>query len=48
MPKTAVKMSSMKMFENEVRADEQPCISAAVAGLGHATLVTKAGAVLLK
>lgn len=48
MPKTAVKMSSMKMLEKEVRAGEQPLMSAAAAGLGHVGFVTKAGAVLLK
>lgn len=48
MPNTAVKMSSMKMFENEVRAGEHPLIRAAAAGLVHVASVTKAGAVLLK
>lgn len=41
-------MSSIKMFENEVRAGEHPLISAAAAGLVHVVSVTKAGAVLLK
>lgn len=48
MPNTAVKMSSIKMFENEVRAGEHPLIIAAAAGLGQVESVTKAGVVLLK
>lgn len=48
MPKAAVKMLSMKTFENEVKGAAQPLIKAAVAGLGQVASVTKAGAVLLK
>ncbi len=48
MPKTAVKMLSMKMFVKDVSGAEQPLIRAAAAGLGHIGFVTKAGLVLLK
>ena len=48
MPKTAVKMLSMKMLAKDVRGDEQPCIRAAAAGLGQVESVTKAGDELFK
>lgn len=48
MPKTAVKIWSMKPLENEVRAGAQPVITAAAAGLVHVVSVMNAGAVLLK
>lgn len=48
MPKTAVKIWSMKLLENEVMAGAQPVVTAAAAGLGHVVSVMNAGAVLLK
>lgn len=48
MPKTAVKMSSMKMLLKEVMGAAHPIIRAAAAGLGQAGFVTNAGEVLLK
>lgn len=48
MPKTAVKMLSMKVFAKLEIEAEQPRRRAAAAGLGHVESVTKAGEVLLK
>ena len=48
MPKTAVKMLSMKMLANEVIGVAQGRMRAAAAGLEHTSSVMKAGEELLK
>jgi len=48
MPKTAVKMLSMKMLAKLEMAVAQPRTRAAAAGLGQVSSVTKAGVVRLK
>lgn len=48
MPKTAVKISSMKTLAKLAMGAAQPLIRAAAAGDGHVASVTKAGDVLFR
>lgn len=48
IPKTAVKMLSIKTLAKLLSGAAQPLISEAAAGEGHVGSVTKAGEVLLK